>query len=153
MSNNQERVEAGEPDLFNQQIDDEPAGDAPGATPEPCPHCGRAMGVLEGSKGAKGRRPTSRAAAEINRDTDQHRVLRVLRTLGPATADAVAAEVKRSPNQTAARLLALRDGGYVRHTTENGEYVLRLTRTGSKAQVQELTPAGFAALARLDRTT
>lgn len=142
MSNNQERVEAGEPDLFDQQLDDGPA-EAPGAAPESCPHCGRAMGVLEGSKGAKGRRPTSRAAAEINRDTDQHRVLRVLRTLGPATADAVAAEVKRSPNQTAARLLALRDGGYV----------LRPTRTGSKAQVQELTPAGVAALARLDRTT
>lgn len=152
MSNNQERVEAGEPDLFDQQLDDGPA-EAPGAAPESCPHCGRTMGVLEGSKGAKGRRPTSRAAAEINRDTDQHRALAALRTLGPATADAVAAEVKRSPNQTAARLLALRDGGYVRHTTENDAYVLRPTRTGSKAQVQELTPAGFAALARLDRTT
>ena len=141
-----------EPDLFDQQLDDEPA-ETPGAAPEPCPHCGRAMGVLEGSKGAKGRRPTSRAAAEINRDTDQHQALAALRTLGPATADAVAAEVKRSPNQTAARLLALRDGGYVRHATENGAYVLRPTRTGSKAQVQELTPAGVAALARLERGT
>ena len=59
------------------------------------------------------------------------------------TADAVSVKIGRTPNQTAARLLELREGGYVMYARgADGKRVVGKTRTGNGAYIQMLTGAG-----------
>lgn len=116
-----------------------------------CPHCGREIGDINGP-GVPGKRATSRAAGQIDRRTDRHWVLWTLRDSRSATADLVTLRLgdRWSPNQTGARLLELRNAGYVAyHTDGNGRRLQDTTRTGHKAYLQRITPAGRDKLAVL----
>lgn len=109
-----------------------------------CPVCGREMGDLD-APGTTASRPqaTSRAAGEIRRGSDRAEVLLFMLAVGHATADAVAAGLKKSPNEVAARLLELRNGGYVQYVKQDGKKVRRRTRSGRSAYVQALSVQGL----------
>ena len=69
-----------------------------------CPHCGRELGDIAGP-GVTGKQQTSREAAEVDRFTDRHWVLWVMRLGVSLTADAVTLHLgdRWSANQTGAR--------------------------------------------------
>lgn len=115
-----------------------------------CPSCGRELGALD-APGLVGRdhpETSKRAAWTPTKGGEAWRVLEALQRFGPSTSDELAARgVSPSVNQAGARLLQLRDGGYVRRVlTSDGDVVKQRTRSGASAEVQELTPVGRALL-------
>lgn len=72
-----------------------------------------------------------------------------------ATAYELAGRIKNkagdnvSKNQIAARLLELRENGFVKYRRDNGEIVERETSGGNAAQVQELTNKGWQAYRKI----
>ena len=114
-----------------------------------CPTCGRPLSDID-APGTPGRQATSRAAAAPSKGSERHRVLHAVWQLGAITASELAYRMDANPNQTAARLNELRNGGWVKWSTNpDGTRIRARTRTGHLAYQQEVTEAGLAAVHEL----
>ena len=79
--------------------------------------------------------------------TQRHLVLCLLGSSGPMTAAEVALQADLSRNQTATRLGECRDAGLVRYVRDaNGNFITRPTGPTDEGRLQEITPAGIAAI-------
>jgi hypothetical protein len=121
--------------------------------PSVCPTCCRPLGDLD-APGKVGRKhpETSYAAAGVRRGTQRHKVLLALvEHPDGATADTISKMVGVVSNQTATRLLELREGGYVTYKTDDfGEAEEQRTSKGHQARLQVLTPAGLLVLVEIE---
>lgn len=106
----------------------------------------------------KHERPVSRTVLPF---TQKARVLRIMRATGPIGITAAelaprltaATQREVSKNQTATRLLELREAGFVTGRVESGEQVYRSTGLHSKGQVWVLTNEGLDEARRLAEAT
>jgi hypothetical protein len=132
-------VSVEQPDLFS--VADEP---------EFCPCCQRPFLADVGKVGR--RHPgTSRDAAKMPGKRSQAvRLLRLLASHGAMNAGQAASRLGKSPNQTATRMLELREAGLAARLLDaDGNVVQAGTPMGGRGEVHTVIDAGFAYLSRL----